>query len=124
MLADLKRHLLKAQQIMKQQANHHCRDMHFNVGEKVYLNLRSYRQKILARRRNKKLSPRYFGSYEIEERIRVVAYHLKLPSSSPIHLVFHVSQLKKAIGDITSLTSTLPPTLTEGHGDFVGINKS
>ncbi|XP_024027885.1 uncharacterized protein LOC112093511 [Morus notabilis] len=46
------------------------------------------------------------------KRTREVAYRLRLPPSSAIHPVFHVSQLRQAIGEHTS-SSSLPPTLTE-----------
>lgn len=95
---------------MKQQADRHRREVHFEVGEKVYMKLRPYRKKTLAQRRNEKLSPRYYEPYEIESRIDDVTYHLKLPPYTSIHPVFHVSQLKKAIGDSTPATLTLPPT--------------
>ncbi|PKU61033.1 hypothetical protein MA16_Dca029063 [Dendrobium catenatum] len=97
---------------MKRQADGHRRDIQFEVGEKVYLKLRPYRQKTVANRRNEKLSPRYFGPYEVLERIGAVAYRLKLPPTATIHPVFHVSQLRKAIGDYTA-NPELPATLTE-----------
>ena len=90
-LDELKRHLSKAQQIMKKQADGYRRDIQFEIGDRVYLKLRPYRQKSLTRRRSEKLSPRYFGPYEIEEKIGEVAYRLKLPPTSVIHPVFHVS---------------------------------
>ena len=112
MLDELKRHLLRAQQLMKKHADDHRRDVQLEVGERVYLKLRPYRQHSVARRRNEKLAPRYFGPYEIVERIGAVAYRLKLPPTSVIHPVFHVSQLRRAIGDHEASTM-LPATLTE-----------
>ena len=44
-------------------------------------------------------SPRYFGPYKIVQHIGPIAYKLELPSSASIHSVFHVSQLKHALGD-------------------------
>lgn len=47
-----------------------------------------------------KLSPRYMGPYHIMRSIGGVAYELNLPVSlASVHLVFHVSMLKKSIGD-------------------------
>ncbi|KAI0502415.1 hypothetical protein KFK09_017364 [Dendrobium nobile] len=112
MLEELKKHLMRAQQLMKKQADAHRRDDQFEVGEKVFLKLRPYRQRILANRRNEKLSPRYFGPYEILDKIGAVAYRLKLPPSATIHPVFHVSQLRKAIGEYATSVE-LPTTLTE-----------
>ena len=43
-------------------------------------------------------------SYEILKRVRKVAYELKLPSElASVHPVFHVSMLKKCIGDSKSI---------------------
>ncbi|XP_070022204.1 uncharacterized protein [Nicotiana sylvestris] len=47
-----------------------------------------------------KLSPRYVGPYKIIRRIGRVAYELDLPSElEAVHPVFHVSLLRKCIGD-------------------------
>ena len=47
-----------------------------------------------------KMSPRYLYPYEIFQWDGKVAYELKLPSElSSVHPVFHVSMLKKCIGD-------------------------
>lgn len=40
-----------------------------------------------------------------------MAYKLTLPPSTAIHLIFHISQLKQAIGNITQV-QPLPPSLT------------
>ncbi|KAI0525136.1 hypothetical protein KFK09_004527 [Dendrobium nobile] len=111
-LGELKKHLLRAQNIMKQAADHHRKDVHFEIGEFVYLKLRPYRQNTLARRLSVKLAPRYYGPYEVDQKIGKVAYRLKLPPTTTIHPVFHVSQLKKFKGDSVPV-DPLPPTLSE-----------
>ncbi|KAL4564447.1 hypothetical protein LXL04_028511 [Taraxacum kok-saghyz] len=111
-LQELRGHLYRAQQAMRQQADKHRTEVIFQVGDQVYLKLRPYRQRIVARRRNEKLAPRYFGPFEILERIGQVAYRLKLPDTARIHAVFHVSQLRKSIGERVASTQ-LPATLTD-----------
>jgi len=47
-----------------------------------------------------KLSPRYIGPYKIIRKIGMVAYELDLPSElEAVHPVFHVSMLRKCIGE-------------------------
>ena len=51
-----------------------------------------------------KFSLRYVGPYEIFQRVGEVAYELALPVEiASVHLVFHVSMLKKFLGDPTSI---------------------
>lgn len=107
MLDELKIHLSRAQQIMKAKADTHRREVEFAVGDQVVLKLRPYRQKSVSRHQNQKLAPRYFGPFEISERIGQVAYKLKLPETTSIHPVFHVSHLMKTIGD-RLVSTTLP----------------
>jgi hypothetical protein len=45
-----------------------------------------------------KLSPRYIGPFRIFRRVGEMAYQLELPDNlSDVHIVFHVSQLKKCL---------------------------
>ena len=94
-LRQLKNLLARAQERMKTQADKHRKERNFEIGDLVFLKLKQHRQHSVAARISPKLSARYYGSFEVIERIGEVAYKLKLPTSSKIHLVFHVSLLKK-----------------------------
>ncbi|KZV37945.1 hypothetical protein F511_17717 [Dorcoceras hygrometricum] len=97
---------------MIKHANVHRRDVAFQVGDMVYLKLRPHRQQSVCKRIYQKLSPRYYGPFEVLQRVGVVAYKLKLPPSSRIHPVFHASCLKKAVGK-PDWIQTLPKGLEE-----------
>ena len=49
--------------------------------------------------KDNKLSPKYYGRYKVLQNIRTMTYKLELPASSRVHPVFHVSCLKKVIGE-------------------------
>ena len=108
----LKWQLTRVQHRMKQQADKKRSERSFAVGDRVWLKLQPYVQTSVAPRANHKLSFRYFGPYEVESKIGSVAYKLKLPEHSSVHPVFHVSLLKRAIGNTTLVSSTLPPDTT------------
>ena len=87
----------------------------FEVGDLVYLRLQPYRQLSLKQKGAEKLKPHFYGPYRVIRRIGQVAYELALPQGSKIHNVFHVSCLKKALGQHVTVTNELPPTDDEGH---------
>ncbi|XP_019425039.1 PREDICTED: uncharacterized protein LOC109333912 [Lupinus angustifolius] len=101
---------------MKQVADRHKSDREFQVGDKIYVKLQSYRQISVAARGNEKLSPKYFGHFEVLSKIGVVAYKLQLSIHSKVHNVFHVSQLKKHIGQ-EIVAASIPATIEEGTRD-------
>lgn len=110
MLAAVRQHLLRAQQRMKSQADKKRSDRSFAVGDMVYLKLQPYVQSSLAPRSNQKLSFKYSGPCKIASKIGEVAYKLELPSSSAIHLVFHVSLLRPAPSPKYQVSTNLPET--------------
>jgi hypothetical protein len=69
------------------------------VGDNVFLKV-SPTKGIFRFGKKGKLSPRFIVPFEILEKIGVVAYRLALPPNlSSIHLVFHVSMLRKYLSD-------------------------
>ena len=72
--------------------------MDFSVGDHVYLRVRP-RKSSLKLGICAKLSPRYYGPFEVLEGIGPVAYRLAFPASTRTHNAFHVSLLKKYVHD-------------------------
>lgn len=109
LMQDLLQHNLHhAQQQMKTQADKKRSERTFSAGDQVFVKLQPYVQSSVARRANHKLAFRYFGPYQILKSINPAAYEVALPSTSKIHPVFHVSQLRKALLPGTPVSTQLP----------------
>ena len=73
--------------------------MEFMEGELVLLKV-SPMKGVMQFGKQGKLSPRYIGPFEVLMRVGEVAYELALPPGlSEVHLVFHMSMLKRYHGD-------------------------
>ena len=100
---------------MKQQENQHHSERSFDVGDGVFLQLQPYKKMSLKQaKKDNKLSPKYYGPYKVLQNIGTMAYKLELHASSRVHLVFHVSCLKKVIGDKIPVQTILPELDEEG----------
>ena len=111
----LKDNLTLAQNRMKQQANQHHSEISFDVGVCVFLQLQPYKQMSLKHvKKDNKLSPKYYGPSKVLQNIGTMAYKLEFPTSSRMHPVFHVSCLKKVIGDQLLVQRIFPELDEEG----------
>lgn len=109
LISDLvKQHLERAKMRMKRQEDKQRSEREFTVGDWVFLKLQPYVQSSVAHRANQKLAFKFFGPFQVIQRVGSVAYKLQLPSSSRIHPVFHVSQLKRALGKGLVASPALP----------------
>ncbi|KAJ9542239.1 LOW QUALITY PROTEIN: hypothetical protein OSB04_028745, partial [Centaurea solstitialis] len=128
MLDEIKMNLLKAQFRMKQQTDLSRKDVSFKSGEWAFLKLRPYRRKSLVMGNNPILLARFYGPYRVLEQIEKVAYRLDLSDTARIHPVFHVSQLRKAVGNY-SVSPYFPPQISEDlvlqaiHEDVLDIRR-
>ena len=65
LLATLRENLLKSQDIMRTNANKRRRDIEYAVGDWVFLKMQPYRRRSLAKRINDKLSPQFYGPFQV-----------------------------------------------------------
>jgi hypothetical protein len=107
-MALLQQHLQRARQHMKATADKKRTDRVFAVGDWVYLKLQPYVQRTLATRSNPKLAFRYFGPFQVLQRVGATSYKLELPESCKIHPVIHVTQLRQAVPPSASVHAELP----------------
>ena len=89
----IRKRLKAASDRQKSYADLKRRDIAYEVGDKVFLKVSSWR-KIIRFGKKGKLSMRFIGPYEVLERIGPMAYHLALPPElAKLHNVFYVSML-------------------------------
>ncbi|MCO5576116.1 hypothetical protein L7F22_029923 [Adiantum nelumboides] len=94
--------LQKSQERQKKAADRHRRDLKLKENDWVLLCFEKVR---LRKKKGKerlypKLSMRYYGPFQITERINDVSFRLRLPDTWKIHNAFHVSLLKPFRRDV------------------------
>jgi hypothetical protein len=62
-----------------------------------------------------KFKPQFYGPYKISRQIGEVTYELELLEGCKIHNVFHISCLKKEVGQHVVISMELPPLDEEGQ---------
>jgi len=100
----IQQRLATAQSRHKSYADVRRRGLEFSIGDWVFLKV-SPMKGVMRFGKKGKLSPRYIGPYKIIRRVGQVAYELELPQElSAFHSVFHVSMLRKCVGDPSYIT--------------------
>ena len=109
----IQQRLKTAQSRHKSYADIRRRGLEFSIGDWVFLKV-SPMKGVMRFGKKGKLSPRYIGPYKITKRVGQVAYELELPQElSMVHPVFHVSMLRKCIGDPSRITPIEDVQVTE-----------
>lgn len=120
-LAEIRERLLQAQDYMKEAHDKRHRELQFQEGDWVWLRLHQRAASGVRDQARGKLAPRYFGPFQVLERVGSVAYRLQLPPKAWIHDVFHVVFLKPHHGDLPSKMGSLPPIT---HGRALPVPKA
>lgn len=115
-MISLKENPWMAQDQQKRFFDQNWTEREFEVGDMVYLRLQPYRQSSLKKRWTKKLWPWFFGPFKILRRVGKTIYELELPPESRIHNTFHVSLLKKVVGQQIVTSTQLPQLETRSRG--------
>ena len=90
--------LTEAQDYQKNYADQKRKDKYFQIGDRVYLKVKSKRSS-LSLCRYGKLTPRFCGPFEILAKKGPVAYELEFPAHVRVRNVFHAYLLKKYVYD-------------------------
>jgi hypothetical protein len=97
MVNQIQANILAAQSHQKSYANKRRSPLEFEVGDHVYL-LVSPMKSVRCFSIKGKLAPRYIGPYPIVDKCGPTSYQEELPTRlSRVHIVFHVSQLKRCL---------------------------
>ena len=90
--------LKEAQDCQKSYADQKRKDEEFQIGDHVYLKLKS-KWILLSLVRCGKLAPKFCRPFEILAKKGLVAYELALLAHVRVHNIFHASLLKKYVYD-------------------------
>ena len=94
----IRQNMKAAQDRKKIYADKHRVHRDFSVGDHVYLRDRP-RKSSLKLGSCANLASRYYGPFEVVERIGSIGYRITFPPNTKSHNVFHVSLLKKYVHD-------------------------
>ncbi|MCO5612046.1 hypothetical protein L7F22_066308 [Adiantum nelumboides] len=99
---NIKLALEKTQSKQKKAADRHRRELVLSLGDWIVLRFEKARlRKMKGKERLfPKLGMRYYGPFQVYDKISNVAYRLKLPEGWKIHNAFHVSLLRPFVGDV------------------------
>jgi hypothetical protein len=111
----LKDNVTMAHNRMKQQAYQYRSESEFEVRDWIFMSIQPYKYISLKKQKKEnKLESKYYGPYKVSQRIVSMDYKLEFPPSSSVHPKFHVSCLKKVIGDNIPIQTILPDINEEG----------
>ncbi|MCO5561311.1 hypothetical protein L7F22_014932 [Adiantum nelumboides] len=100
--AKVRETLQNTQELRKKAADRHQRDL--KLKENDWVLLRFEKARLRKKKRKERLYPklnmRYYGPFQITERIHDVSFRLRLPETWKVHNAFHVSLLKPFKGDV------------------------
>jgi hypothetical protein len=113
---EIRNRLVQAQSLMKQQHDKWHQALELAVGDLAWLQLNHRAVVSICEAGLSKLAPKFFGPYQVVERVGPMTYRLKLPVCARIHDVFHVEFLRKFEGQASDFVPPLSPIV---HGRVV-----
>lgn len=114
--AKVKYALQRTQKKHKKAADEHRRPLEFALGDWVLLKFEKARIKKMRGRERlfPKLSMRYYGPFQVIDKMSEVSYRLQLPDNWRIHNAFHVSLLRPFVGEVpTEMVDEPQPEVEE-----------